>query len=180
MKAVIDTCALYPTVMRTMLLGVAEQAVFTPLWSDRILEEWARASRKTGPLGETQARSEIALLKAQWPDNAVIWPPSLVSRLWLPDPDDIHVLAAAITSSADLIITLNASDFPRNILAEEDLTRSDPDSFLCDLYQTHPAQVTTTADQVLARARHETGKDWTQRLLLKKAGLSRLAKNFNK
>jgi predicted nucleic acid-binding protein len=180
MKAVIDTCALYPTVMRKILLGVAAQAVFTPIWSDRILEEWARASRKDGPLGETQARSEIALLKTQWPNNSVIWATSLVSRLWLPDPDDIHILAAAITSSADLIITLNASDFPRNILAEEDLTRRDPDNFLCDLYQTHPAQVTTTANQVLAQARQETGKDWTQRQLLKKASLSRLAKNFKK
>ncbi|MDG2406563.1 MAG: PIN domain-containing protein [Paracoccaceae bacterium] len=178
MKVVIDTCALYPTVMRKMLLEVANRAIFIPLWSDRILEEWALAYRKTGPLGEMQARSEIALLKARWPDSAVTSSPILASRLWLPDPDDIHVLAAAITSSADLIITLNTSDFPRNILSEEDLTLSDPDSFLCGLYQTHPAQVTAATEQVLAETRQATGTDWTQPKLLKKASLSRLAKNF--
>ena len=63
MKVLIDTCVLYPTVMRQMLLGAAGHGLFTPLWSDRILEEWARAAHKIGPTGEAQARSEIALFK---------------------------------------------------------------------------------------------------------------------
>ena len=69
MKVLIDTCVLYPTVMRQMLLGAAEHGLFTPLWSDQILEEWARAARKIGPTGEAQARSEIALLKVRWDDK---------------------------------------------------------------------------------------------------------------
>ena len=44
MKVLIDTCVLYPTVMRQMLLGAAEHGLFIPLWSDQILEEWARAA----------------------------------------------------------------------------------------------------------------------------------------
>ena len=52
------------------------------------------------------------------------YPASLEERLWLPDPADTHVLAAAIAGSADVILTLNAKDFPRNILAEEG---SEPD-----------------------------------------------------
>ena len=39
MKIVLDTCVIYPTVMREMLLGVARLGHFTPLWSARILEE---------------------------------------------------------------------------------------------------------------------------------------------
>lgn len=55
------------------------------------------------------------MLAVEWPDAEVSSPPSLESRLWLPDPADIHVLAAAIAGSADLILTVNAKDFPRNI-----------------------------------------------------------------
>ena len=113
MKLLLDTCVIYPTVMREMLLGVAKTGAFTPLWSARILEEWARAARKIGPNGEAQARAEIALAKAAWPRAEVTWRPSLEARLYLPDAADIHVLAAAIDGSADAIITLNAKDFPR-------------------------------------------------------------------
>ncbi|HBR61846.1 MAG: PIN domain-containing protein [Rhodobacteraceae bacterium] len=179
MKVLIDTCVLYPTVMRQMLLGAAGHGLFTPLWSDRILEEWARAARKIGPTGEAQARSEIALLKIRWAANSVIWPPSLATRLWLPDPNDIHVLAAAIAGSADVIVTLNAADFPRNTLAEEGLSRSDPDSFLCGYFRNHPTLITALSDQVLTEAQQLSGKEWTRQKLLKKAGLSRLAKAIN-
>ena len=62
MKLLLDTCVMYPTVMRSVLLCVARAGAFTPLWSARILEEWARAARKLGPEGEAQARAEIALV----------------------------------------------------------------------------------------------------------------------
>ena len=55
MKALLDTNVLYPTVMREVLLGVAATGAFTPLWSARILEEWARAARKLG------VKSRVAL-----------------------------------------------------------------------------------------------------------------------
>ncbi|MDA7429049.1 PIN domain-containing protein [Primorskyibacter aestuariivivens] len=176
MKILLDTCVIYPTVMREMLLGVAARGVFTPLWSARILEEWARAARKIGPEGETIARGEIALVQAKWPGAEVTWPPSLEARLWLPDAGDVHVLAAAIAGSADMICTVNARDFPRNILAEEGLMRQDPDGFLHGVWQAQPDLVANVADRVLAKARDLSGEDWQMRALLKKARLPRLAK----
>lgn len=71
MKLLLDTCVIYPTVMREVLLGVAKAGAFEPLWSERILEEWARAARKIGPTGEAQARGEIALVQATWPKASV-------------------------------------------------------------------------------------------------------------
>ena len=65
---------MFPTVMREMLLGVAESMVWTPIWSERILEEWQRAAIKLGATGPAQAASEIALLRAAWPDSCVVWP----------------------------------------------------------------------------------------------------------
>ena len=176
MKVLIDTCVLYPTVMRQMLLGAAEHGLFIPLWSDQILEEWARAARKLGPTGEAQARAEIALLKVRWTTNSVTWPPSLAARLWLPDANDIHVLAAAIHGNADGIITMNAKDFPRGLLAEEGLSRNDPDAFLLGHFHANPDAVDHVASSVLEVARSLSGEDWNKRSLMKKARLPRLGK----
>lgn len=176
MKILLDACVLYPTVMREILLGVARSGLYTPLWSARITEEWARAARKLGPEGETIARGEIALIEAAFPGACVPRHTGLEARLWLPDPNDIHVLAAAIHGNADAIVTLNAKDFPRGILAEEGLDRIDPDAFLLGHFHTAPQAVAQVAQNTLTQARRLSGQDWTIRALLKKARLPRLAK----
>ena len=160
MKVLLDACVLYPTVMREVLLGVAAAGLYQPLWSARILEEWARAAIKLGPGAE------------------VSHPPSLEARLWLPDPADTHVLAAAIAGHADLIVTLNAQDFPRNILAEEGLERLDPDQFLIALHRDHPQAVASAADAVRQEAERLSGEAWDIRRLMKKAHLPRLGKTL--
>lgn len=176
MKVLLDACVLYPTVMREVLLGVAAQGLFQPLWSPRILEEWARATVKLGPGAEAQSRGEIALLRARWPQATVSYAPSLEARLWLPDPADTHVLAAAIAGHADLIVTLNAKDFPRQILSEEGLVRLDPDQFLLKLHAAHPQPVARAAEAVRLEAERLSGESWDIRFLMKKAHLPRLGK----
>jgi hypothetical protein len=54
----------------------------------------------------------------------------LIDGLVLPDPDDRHVLAAAIRCDADLIVTFNLKDFPSEILAQYDIEVQHPDLFL--------------------------------------------------
>ena len=105
---------------------------------------------------------------------------SLEARLWLPDPADIHVLAAAIAGSADIILTMNAKDFPRNILAEEGLNRADPDGFLQGIWQAQPELVASVAHNVLDEASRLSGKTWEMRALLKKARLPRLGKALSR
>lgn len=176
MKFLLDTCVMYPTVMRSVLLDVARAGAFTPLWSARILEEWARAARKLGPQGEAQARAEIALTQTAWPKAEVPVPSGLEARLYLPDPADIHVLAAAIAGSADGIITVNAKDFPRHILAEEGLSRTDPDSFLFGIWQAQPDMVAGVVEKTRQEAERLSGEKWDTRGLMKKARLPRLGK----
>lgn len=176
MKVVLDTCVIYPTVMRQVLLHVAKAGLFTPLWSARIIEEWQRATHKLGPDGMAQAASEAVQLKLAWPDAEVKWLPSLQERLWLPDPADCHVLAAAIASSADVILTVNAKDFPRHILAEEGVSRADPDAFLLGLWEAQPDLVRDAAQSVLDEARCLSREPWEMRPLMKKARLPRLGK----
>lgn len=179
MKVLLDTCVLYPTVMREMLLGCAAEGLFTPLWSARIVEEWRRTGARFGPEGTLATEAEMARTGAAWPQAEVSWPASLETRLWLPDPADIHVLAAAIAGSADVLCTLNARDFPRQTLAEEGLSRADPDALLMGFHAAGPETVHAVADAVLTRARALSGKDWQMRALMKKARLPRLGKTLS-
>ncbi len=176
LRIVLDACVLYPTVMREILVGAAAEGLYAPLWSARLLEEWARAAARLGPESEVYARGEIATLRGLWPKAEVAVPNGALARLWLPDPDDIHVLAAAVAGSADAIMTNNAKDFPRGVLAEEGLLRLDPDSFLTGLAESDAETMCRIVDASVAEASRLSGDDWTARRLLRKARLTRLSK----
>ena len=176
MKAVLDACVLYPTVLREILLGVAQAGLYTPLWSDRILEEWARATRKLGPQAEEIARAEVSAVRRVFPDAAVKPHQGLEARLHLPDENDIHVLATAIAGGADVIITFNRADFPQGVLAGEGLKRRDPDGFLWQLWSEEPRPVAEVVERVRAEAERLSGVPQPLRPLLKRARLPRLGK----
>lgn len=176
MRVLIDACVLYPTVMREVILGAAELGLFEPRWSERILEEWARATVKLGPEAEVFARGEIAMLGAAFPRAIVPVHQGLIGRLWLPDADDVHVLAAAVSGSCDGILTMNAKDFPRDTLLEEGLARFDPDGFCCRMLDEDADGMRGIASGILATAREMSGVDWTMRTLMKKARLPRFGK----
>ncbi len=172
MKVVLDACVLYPPILRNILLHVAEAGAYQPLWSARILEEWARATRKLGPVAEDAARGAIARIMQGFPRAMVREASATEARLVLPDPNDVHVLATAIAGHADAILTFNAMDFPRHVLAAEGIQRRDPDGFLWELWSEDADPVT---DAVM-RVKAVTGADKTLRGFLKRAGLPRLGK----
>lgn len=175
-KLLLDTCVLYPTVMREMLIGAAKGGAFVPLWSDRILEEWRRAVLKHGDAAARQVQSEAVFLNMAFPNAVVRYNANQEARFWVPDPSDIHVLATAVIGGADGIITLNNKDFPAGVLAEEGLSRVNPDALLLGFWQAQPDLIVSVASEVLLRANALSGKEWTLKGLLKKARLPRLGK----
>ncbi|GLS87823.1 PIN domain-containing protein [Cypionkella aquatica] len=176
MKAVLDACVLYPPVLREILLGVAAKGLYQALWSDRILAEWTRATAKLGVQAQAQAETEAALMRASFARGFVREQPNIEARLMLPDENDVHVLAIAIAGNADCIVTFNAKDFPRHLLAEEGLERRDPDGLLWQLYSFHPLEVGAVVANVHATAEAMNGAPVVLKSLLKRAGLPRLAK----
>ncbi len=176
MKVLIDACVLYPTVLRELTLGYAATGAFTPLWSDRILEEWRRAAARKSDRDGMIATSEIALAKAAYPDAMVMPTPDTQSRLTLPDPDDAHVLAAAIDGNADALLTLNVKDFPTNTLAAKGILRRHPDEFLLEGFHADSAALTNVVESVLAQATEHGIDTSNPRALLKRARLPRLGK----
>ncbi len=176
MKAVLDACVLYPTVLREILSGVAAAGLFEPLWSERILREWTRATAKLGADAQRQAEAEALIFRAAFPRGLVRDQPDIEQRLYLPDDNDLHVLAVAIAAHADCIVTFNAKDFPRHVLAEEGIDRRDPDGLLWQLWSSHPAQVEAVVRQVHATAERLAAQPLALKALMKRAQLPKLAK----
>jgi predicted nucleic acid-binding protein len=174
-RVTLDACVLFPTVLREMLLGAAAAGAFAPVWSPRILEEWARATRRLPGDAEARARAEIALLRAAWPAAEVAPDDALTDSLSLPDPDDRHVLAAAIAGGARALVTLNRTDFPTRTLARHGLILREPDGFLAELHA-EGHDLAAVAAAVRARAERASGRPRPLRPLLKRAGLPRLGK----
>lgn len=176
MKAVLDACVLYPTVLRQILQGAAEVGLYQPVFSDRILREWVLATAKLGPGAPAIAEGEAALLRAAFPRAVVREHPEIEARLHLPDPNDLHVLATAIASGADAIVTFNVQDFPGHALAAEGITRRDPDGFLWELQSRNPETMARIIEAVRAKAEAISGQPQPLKPLLKRARLNRLGK----
>lgn len=174
MKVCLDACVLYPTVLREILAGLADAGGFEPVWSVRILEEWARAAARRNPGDGVIASGEIAALKARFP-NAEI-PDAAADDLWLPDENDIHVLATARSGGAGLIVTFNLRDFPARELRGHGIEAVHPDTFLYDLWLEERSQVSSVAQMVHSRAEALSGGEIPIRALLKRAKLPRLGK----
>jgi predicted nucleic acid-binding protein len=176
-RVALDACVLFPTVLREVLLGAAAAGGFAPLWSARILEEWARATRRLPEGAEAVARREIAVLRGAWPGAEVPADPDLEARLSLPDPDDRHVLATAIAGGAEVLMTRNRADFPTRTLARHGLVLREPDGFLTELAD-EGVDMGAVAAAVQARAEAASGRAQPLRPLLKRAGLPRLGKRL--
>ena len=174
MKVLLDTCVLYPVLLREILLRLARAGLYRPLWSARIFEEWAIRATKDGPEIGALVRGEQAVLAADFPKASIAIPAGLEARLWLPDPADVHVLAAAIAGSADVLLTFNAQDFPRRTLAEEDIDRASPDELLLELHD----QATKEVEAVIAEIVMRLPEAPSARAVLKRAGLPRLGKRL--
>ena len=176
MNVLIDANILYSTVQRMLIFEIARGGGFAPFFSERILSEWVHAAGRAGPEARAIALGDAALLRASWPGALVTPPSALDAELWLPDPADVHVFAAAIHGGCDLVLTQNLRDFPREVLAERGIAPSHPDAFLLGLLKGTPGDVSRAALSVLGEVRRQSGQDWSAAALFKKARLPRFAK----
>lgn len=175
MKAVLDACVLYPTVLREILMGAAEAGLYAPVWSARILDEWRHAATRLGPDQAAVAGAEIALLRLSHPQAEAPDDGTAAAGFDWPDPADRHVVEAALASGADLIVTANLRDFPARALSPLGLRVVHPDSFLLDLWRHDPGPVAASVQAAHAKA-EALGGPMPLRDLMAHARLPRLAK----
>jgi hypothetical protein len=136
--ATLDACVLYPAPLRDFLMRLAVK-LYQPKWTEAIHDEWIRSVLMDRPnLTLAQLRRTRELMDRHGGACLVTGYEHLIPTLTLPDPDDRHVLAAAIAAKASLIVTFNLSDFPAQTLAANNIRAVHPDDFAVSLYESDP------------------------------------------
>lgn len=127
---VYDADVLYPNTLRDLLIRIAQQPhLVQAKWTDTILDEMLRNLRKNLPdISAEKADRLRERMNAAVRDCLVEGHESLIDALELPDPDDRHVLAAAIKAGAQVIVTKNGKDFPKGKLAPWSIKAKSPDN----------------------------------------------------
>lgn len=117
--ALLDSCVLWPSTQRDFLLSLAFEGAYRFIFSEAILMEVeANEEIKRVERGDSveEAREKalhlVDRMRSSFGDAIVTNWEGLEGTYGLPDPDDEHVLAAAVVGGAGSIVTENYRDFP--------------------------------------------------------------------
>ena len=134
---VLDACVLFNASVRDTLLRAAEHGLFRPQWSKRILEETTSNLISELGLRHEQAAHLVDELDKAFPEAIVTVPEDLIEAM-KNDPKDRHVAAAALSSSAQVIVTFNKKHFKQEHLTHLNIEAQKPDEFLLYLFGRQP------------------------------------------
>jgi hypothetical protein len=127
-------------------MHLALTGLFRARWSAAVHEEWISALLRRRPdLSRQKLERTRRLMDEHAEDALVTGYESLIEGLQLPDPNDRHVLAAAICGRASVIVTSNLRDFPGEILEPFGLEAQNPDEFVLHLLNLAPSTVAAAA-----------------------------------
>ncbi|MCJ8295713.1 MAG: PIN domain-containing protein [Oceanospirillaceae bacterium] len=131
---VFDANVMYPAPLRSFLMYLALSGEFRARWSELIHDEWIRNLLINRPdLKPEQLDRVRQLMDKHIPGALVTGFEGLIESINLPDKDDRHVVAAAIQTRAEAIITFNLKDFPDSAISQYGVTAIHPDEFINDL-----------------------------------------------
>jgi predicted nucleic acid-binding protein len=132
--AFLDANVLHPAFLRAALLWFAQERLFRPAWSTGVIDEW-RGSVKARFPDVTDANLDAmqSVMSDSYPDALVTGYERITPCLDLPDPDDNHVLAAAIVGKCHGIVTANIKHFPVDKISDFTLEIIHPDDFIVNI-----------------------------------------------
>lgn len=169
---VYDANVLYPAQLRDLLMRLAVSGLVRAHWSDQIHQEWMENVLNNRPdLRREQLERTRALMERALPSARVEGYERHIAAIFLPDPDDQHVVAAAIEVEAEIIITFNLRDFPERDLASFGLKALHPDAFVLSLYEAHPDHVVQVMHTHRISLRRPSKSPEEYLAVLEKAGL---------
>ncbi|GAA4317682.1 PIN domain-containing protein [Flaviaesturariibacter amylovorans] len=151
--AVLDTNVIYPVICRDLLFWFAHYDLYTPKWSKHIFGEWKEVMVRKG-IPEDEALKRVSVANAAFPDALVENYEGLIKHLDLPDAKDRHVLAAAIKTNANLIVTNNIKDFPEAYLHSFGLNVKTADDFLTDIIDLNEDQAIKAFREMVVNKRN--------------------------
>ena len=174
--ALFDANVLASMTMTDLVIETAHRPLFAARWTEQIHQEWIGGLMKANPRYKRESLERRRLfMDENAPDCLITGYEPLIPLLELPDPDDRHVLAAAITGRCDVIVTLNLKDFPAIALATHGIKAVHPDAFLCDRFAENEAMFVASVGACRDRMRNppRTADDYIAQL--DKVGLPKLA-----
>ena len=154
-RALLDSNVLASMTLTDLLVQLAVDDLFHAKWTAEIHREWIAAVLKFRPRLDPQALERRRVqMDTKAHDALVTGYENLIDELTLPDANDCHVLAAAIHSRCDLIVTGNLKDFPNDILRRFGIESQHPDIFLFNLLERYPLEFCAAVRKVRHRAQH--------------------------
>lgn len=150
---VLDTNVIYPIEIRDLLFWFAHYELYTPKWSKHIFDEWKAVMARKG-LDKDEIEKRVERAHTAFPDALVTNYLGLIKGLELPDPKDCHVLAAAIKTNANVIVTNNIRDFPLDYLASFGLSAKTADDFLTDIIDLNPEKAINAFREMVLHRRN--------------------------
>ena len=147
---VYDANVLYPNVTRDLLIRIAQAGLIHAKWTDKILDETLTALSTKFPEVDGQKWERVRrLMQSAIRDGLVVGYEPLIDVVsGLPDPDDRHVVAAAIKCKAQVIVTNNVRDFPESALATWNVEAKQPDAFVMDQINLDARAVYSAVQQI--------------------------------
>lgn len=149
LTAVLDADVLIAAPVRDTLLRAAHAGLYRARYSEEILEEVRRNLVGKRGLSGDAAQRVVDRLRAFPHKELVSGYQQLIPTLTT-DPSDRHVLAAAIRSKADVIVTINVRHFSAAALSPYAIEAQAPDQFLSDLFGTHPDRMVQIVNEQAA------------------------------
>jgi hypothetical protein len=140
--AVLDANVLFHMPLCDTLLRLAEIELFDPFWSDRVLDEMSRNLVSNLGIGQDKAERRVQLMREAF--DAAAMPAEAIEQLepaMTNKEKDRHVLAAAVASGAQVVVTLNLRDFPDAACEPLGVDALHPDEFLMNLHDLDPGAV---------------------------------------
>lgn len=141
-RVLLDANVLYGNFTRDLLLSLFAAKMYEAKWTDQINDEWMRHLLENRPQTDpAKLERTRQLMNSIKPNPLVQGYEELIETLDLPDADDRHVLAAAIASRSQKILTWNLKDFPARFLNEFGIEAENPDRFIAALIEDDPEGV---------------------------------------
>ena len=173
---VYDASVLFPFQVAHLLIFMASARLVRAHWTVEIEREWVeRSLQKLGGLERASVERRRDNMNAAVPDAKVSGYEHRIEGIAFPDPDDRHVVAAALECGAGCIVTNDRTDFNETSLAPYGMRRVSPDALLCERHEALPELMVEVADSA-RRSLTKSRPGWRSYLdVLSRSGLPAFA-----
>lgn len=148
--AVLDSCVLFPNILRDTLLSAFDIGLYQGYWSQIILDGVTRNLIKRQILTEKKAKNLEDIIKSYFPEAMIDVSPELIKKMTNHE-GDYHVLATAVEAKAEIIVTFNLKHFQPKDTIQWGVSAQHPDSFLLSVLQSDSGLMLEAINEQISR-----------------------------